>query len=565
VDRISAKDTNILERIVVKICIFRIAFLGILLLPLGLVPLWEELPQNIFIHLSPYHYAALITAGFFVTIVYLLSWPGIRNIVRFLRLQMATDFILSLLLVFISGGIKSGFVFAMLGLTYLYGSTLGYRTGSIFGLASSLVLLIFATVQYLFPGLWGNPSYAVDDLLFIFSLQLLALGLILYLLRVGSGQGQEEKLIQDLHFKERALRQAQILKSMVFDWMESGLLVLNENGTISAINRQAAVWAGAGDPSLAVGRPLKDFFPALARLWEKHRSTPSDRLEAYERNGEVLFGLRITPLSDQGGLIIFSDITPVRKLETRVRSMEKLAAVGELAAGLAHEIKNPLAGIKASLQLITKGDLDEGTALRLNRVILRDIDRLDGLLKDFLTFARPSTASPQPLSLDGVIRECLSFLLAQYPKVEISISPALEERSWSWDKHQFMQVVINLLLNAFQAVQHQDNGIVEIDHFAVQGEECLIIRDNGAGVDPESVSRIFDPFFTTKETGTGLGLSIAQRLAGQNKSWIELAGAKGGGTEARIHFLAHQETQAARNKGPELQEATSLEAGQIVP
>ena len=543
--RITPEDTKILERIVIRICIFRIAFLGLLLLPLAFVPFWEELPRNIFVHLTPFLYATGLAAGFFVTIVYLLSWPGIRNFVRFLRLQMATDFFLCLLLVFISGGIKSGFVFALLGLTFLYGYTLGYPTGTFFAVSSSAALLAIGVVQHLFPWFWNVPAYEPSDLLFTYSLQLLTLGLILFLLRLGNGQGQEEKLIQDLHFKERALRQAQILKSMVFDWMESGLLVLDENGTISAINRQAAIWARVSDPSLAVGSPLKNFFPALARLWEQHRSTPSDRLEAYERNGEVLFGLRITPLPDQGGLIIFSDITPVRKLENRVRNMEKLAAVGELAAGLAHEIKNPLAGIKASLQLTAKGNLDEGTAQRLNRVILRDIDRLDGLLKDFLAFARPSTASPQPLSLDAVIRECLSLVLAQFPRVTVSISPAIETTSWSWDKHQFMQVVINLTLNAFQAVQHLDQGAVEFDYFAAGEEECLIIRDNGPGVAPEAVSRIFDPFFTTKEAGTGLGLSIAQRLAGKNHSWIELVAGRKGGTEARIHFLAHQESAAA--------------------
>jgi two-component system, NtrC family, sensor histidine kinase PilS len=538
--RISSEDTRLLERIVLKICIFRIAFLGILLLPLTIGRLWEDLPRNVYIHLTPFHYASLIAAGFFVTIVYLLFWPKVRNIVRFLRLQMTTDLALSLLLIFISGGSKSGFVLVLLGLTYLYGSTLGQRTAAVFAVCTALALFSLSTIQYLFPWLWGMPYYQVQDLLYTFSLQLLALGLILFLLRRGGGLDHEEQLIRDLHFKERALRQAQTLKSLVFDWMESGLLVVDENGVISAINRQAAMWAGASDPSLAVGRPLQEFFPALAALWRQQGSRPSDRLEAYERDGEVLFGLRITPLPDQGGLIIFSDITPVRKLENRVRSMEKLAAVGELAAGLAHEIKNPLAGIKASLQLITKGGLDEGTAFRLNRVILRDIDRLDGLLKNFLVFARPSTASPQPLALDAVIRECLSLLIPQCPNVPVTVSPELANKSWFWDKNQFMQVVINLTLNALQAVQHQEDGSVEIDYTASTDEECLVIRDNGPGVDPKAARRIFDPFYTTKESGTGLGLSIAQRLAAQNKSWVELTAGRKGGTEAKIHFIPNQ-------------------------
>jgi two-component system, NtrC family, sensor histidine kinase PilS len=538
--RISSEDTRLLERIVLKICIFRIAFLGILLLPLPIGRLWEDLPRNVYIHLTPFQYASLIAAGFFVTIVYLLFWPKVRNIVRFLRLQMTTDLVLGLLLIFISGGSKSGFVLVLLGLTYLYGSTLGQRTAAVFAVCTALALFSLSTIQYLFPWLWGMPSYQVQDLLYIFSLQLLALGLILFLLRRGGGLDYEEQLIRDLHFKERALRQAQALKSMVFDWMESGLLVVDEKGVISAINRQASMWAGLADPSLAVGRPLQEFYPAIAGLWRQHGTSPTDRLEAYERDGEVLFGLRITPLPDQGGLIIFSDITPVRRLENRVRSMEKLAAVGELAAGLAHEIKNPLAGIKASLQLITKGGLDEGTAFRLNRVILRDIDRLDGLLKNFLVFARPSAASPQPLALDAVIRECLSLLIPQCPNVPVTVSPELANKSWFWDKNQFMQVVINLTLNALQAVQHQEDGSVEIDYTASSDEECLVIRDNGPGVDPKAARRIFDPFYTTKESGTGLGLSIAQRLAAQNKSWVELTGGRKGGTEAKIHFIPNQ-------------------------
>ncbi|MFP4072025.1 MAG: two-component system sensor histidine kinase NtrB [Desulfovibrionales bacterium] len=531
------EEAKILERIVARICVVRLVALGLLIIPLTLTWIWEDRPQGILIYLDPQEYAALIVTGFALTIIYLLAWSRIRQIMFFLKLQLVTDYLISTGLIALSGGLKSGFVFVLLGLTYLYARTLGFVTGVWFAALAALFLAGCGMVQFLYPGLWGYEPFPGSDLLFTFFLQVFALGLILILTRMSRGQGKEEKLIQDLHSKERALRQAQILKSLVFDWMESGLLVVDEHGMVSAINRQAGIWAGTEDAGEVVGRPLKEYFPAITSLWQEHKSVPSDRLEIYEREGKVLYGLRITPLPDKGALIIFSDITPVRKLENRLRNMEKLAAVGELAAGLAHEMKNPLAGIKASLQLIAQGDLEEIQATRLNRVILRDIDRLDSLLKNFLVFARPSMATPESLDLGEAMEECLSILKPRFPEVTVQVTPKLDETTWSWDKNQFIQVTLNLLLNSFEVLENRAFPHIEIELQKSEHEQCLIIRDNGPGIEPDKAGRIFDPFFTTKESGTGLGLSIAQRLAGQNSSWVELAAAKGGGTEARIHYI----------------------------
>lgn len=336
----------------------------------------------------------------------------------------------------------------------------------------------------------------------------------------------------------QALIDSSSLKQLVFDWMESGLIVLDQAGNISAINRQACSWAGIDDPAeCTTKQPLSRVFPALAALISAEGTPLGERLEVFEPARNMLFGLRITPLPDRRGrLVIFSNITPFRKLESRIRQMERLAAVGQMAAGLAHEMKNPLAGIKAALQLLTKDDLTEEVATRLGNVILRDIDRLDGLLKNFLLFARPSVPAVVEINLHEGVEECLATLRVQYSEVAIEIDSALKGIVWLWDMNHFIQVVRNLLLNALQAASSSENPAVRVLFRTGRNEELLAIRDNGPGLPMERADRLFDPFYTTKPSGTGLGLPIAQRLAEQNASWIELLPLKSGGTEAVLHY-----------------------------
>ena len=202
--------------------------------------------------------------------------------------------------------------------------------------------------------------------------------------------------------------------------------------------------------------------------------------------------------------------------------MEKLASVGELAAGLAHEMKNPLTGIKTSLQLLLQKNLEREYADRLTQVILRDIDRLDNLLKDFLVFARPRQRNSERVKLKEVVEECVHMLQNQYSHVDILVDESLDQASWEWDRNQLHQVILNLLLNALQAVQNKADSKVMIFWEQKDNEERLVIKDNGPGISPDHKQKIFDPFFTTKKEGTGLGLAVAQRLAGLNGSFIDL-------------------------------------------
>jgi signal transduction histidine kinase len=229
----------------------------------------------------------------------------------------------------------------------------------------------------------------------------------------------------------------------------------------------------------------------------------------------------MTRLPDnQGWMILFSDITEIQMLERQVKEMEKLATVGELAAGLAHEMKNPLAGIKTSLQLLLSDDLEKDYAERLSRVILRDIDRLDFLLKDFLVFARPHPPTPEPLNLAAEIEDVLLPLRLQHPHVSMRVE--VSDDPWMFDRDQFHQVLINLVVNALQAMEGSGDPEIVISDFRENGERFLSVSDNGPGLAREVSNRCFDPFVTTKPVGSGLGLAIARRLAGRNGTFIDL-------------------------------------------
>lgn len=231
----------------------------------------------------------------------------------------------------------------------------------------------------------------------------------------------------------------------------------------------------------------------------------------------------------------------VRQLEhdamaERVSRVERLAEIGQLAASLAHEIKNPLAGISGAIQVI-RGDLKAADPHR--RVlddVLRQIDRLDRTVKDLLTFARPQAPRFKPCRLKDTIDRVIG-LLRQEPALKglVVDHPNPIAETLAVDEHQIEQLLMNLLLNAAQA-SAAAGARVQL-RSAVDGEEVVIaIRDQGQGMDEETRRRAFEPFFTTKARGTGLGLSICQRIVSAHGGAMRLESEPGRGTLVEVRL-----------------------------
>ena len=204
-------------------------------------------------------------------------------------------------------------------------------------------------------------------------------------------------------------------------------------------------------------------------------------------------------------------------MESHVKRVEKMAAIGEMAAGLAHEIKNPLASLRGSIQLLNDCMKYDADIEKLIKIILRETDRLNLLVNDFLLFAKPPIGKLEKIDLNKVISEIIELFKknSNLFSKKISIIKNIEQNIFiEFDLGHLHQIIWNLLLNAAEAVQNnQSGGLIEINIFTAKSKQIAIqVKDNGCGIPEDLIKSIFDPFFTTKQNGTGLGLSIVHRI-----------------------------------------------------
>jgi len=235
-----------------------------------------------------------------------------------------------------------------------------------------------------------------------------------------------------------------------------------------------------------------------------------------------------------GWIVSFQDVTEYRRMEEEIARNDKLAAVGKLAAGMAHEIRNPLASMSGSIQLL-KNELDlEPVNKQLMEIVIRETDRLNALITDFLIFARPGNIQVELVDITLLIKETLNILKNDplcHDKIHFEQNLA-DGIFCNVDPAQIRQLIWNLLKNGLQAITQGGTLKIEgteINTEQVKGNKGILIRisDNGGGVEKEAMENIFDPFFTTKEMGSGLGLTTAFRIVENHHGRIWCQSEKG--------------------------------------
>ena len=225
----------------------------------------------------------------------------------------------------------------------------------------------------------------------------------------------------------------------------------------------------------------------------------------------------------------------LQAMGARVQRVEKMAAVGEMGAGLAHEIKNPLASITGAIQLLREEMPYDAGRDKLMRIILREADRLSALVGNFLLFARPPSGKRKPILLDRAIPETISlFEQDKRCRDRIEIRQTGQKGIWvAMDPDHFRQVLWNLMLNAVESIE--GNGSIDIRVASDKSRQVSIqISDNGCGIPKDDLNYIFDPFFTSKPDGTGLGLSIVHTILESHEGWLEVESQRGQGTTFTI-------------------------------
>ncbi len=227
----------------------------------------------------------------------------------------------------------------------------------------------------------------------------------------------------------------------------------------------------------------------------------------------------------------------LRVMENHVKRVETMASVGEMAAGLAHEIKNPLASLTGSIQLLKEDIRYDPDHDRLMQIILREADRLSSLANNFLMYARPPAGKVEPIELEKVLVETAELFEKDASNDgRITTTKKIQSNIWiSMDPVHLRQILWNLLLNASEAIDGE--GVIDIEMYAQKSKRaCIKITDNGCGMSQDELKTIFDPFFTTKPNGTGLGLSIVHRILEAYDLWLNVESEENKGTTFTLQF-----------------------------
>ena len=218
-------------------------------------------------------------------------------------------------------------------------------------------------------------------------------------------------------------------------------------------------------------------------------------------------------------------------MEERVERMEKMAYLGEMAAGMTHEIKNPLASLAGSIQILRKDIPYDPEHDKLMQIVLRETDRLNTLVNNFLLFAKPPTGKIERVDLENALAETIKlFEKNQDTSHRVSITSDFSPNIWiEMDPVHLRQVMWNIILNAAEAIEGE--GLIKVKTYPLKHNyACIEVNDTGCGMTKRLIQSIFDPFFTTKSSGTGLGLSIVHRILESYNSWLEVESEVGKGT-----------------------------------
>lgn len=452
--------------------------------------------------------------------------------------QLFGDLLYFSLLVYFTGGVSSAFS-AIFSLQIISGAVVIGSRGAFAATAGAIVL--FVTVSLLkLQGLPQSPE-TWARLILISSVLLLVGSLVAWL--TSSREGLAEKLQRT----QDDLRDLNQLHSTILAHIPSGILYLDESSRIRFINP-------AGERILGRECLNRDLIGTTYEVLLGRDQRFESKMKLPQ--GERMIGHYRTSLPEGGSVVVFQDVTDIRDLEKRMSLNEKLAGIGQLAAGIAHEIRNPLASLSGSIQLLQSELKLDAESQRLFHIVLRETDRLDHLANNFLTYAKPSDLNLQRVEIKKILDD-VSNLLKHSPDFQdrgVSLKFDIAENLWCvCDARQLKQILWNLMLNAVQA--SSKSGWIQVKATETSGARVrFVVEDSGEGMDEEIQKKIFDPFFTTKAQGSGLGLALVYQMVANHGGNIGVESVKGKGS--RFWFELYRD-------GPLSQPRSSQVAGMV--
>ena len=472
-----------------------------------------------------YYLLGLYTFAFITNHLYLYSLHRTRSIsVTHTWTQMFVDFaVVALTVVFTSGPI-SFFSFVFVVVVLEVGVLLGMRQAVAF--ATLAALLMFQQSLLVLPdeqlallnefSVWYNFAVQV---------------MMLYLTAFISG-----------YWNTRLNRMREFQRD-ILDNLNAGFLITDTAGFVRMYNHSAASILGMEDENL-LNRSVVDVMPTaddvespiITALRSGHDYSSYEFMMRHPEGRDILIGLTTNHVHNNEGrttgvITSFSDLTEMDKMRNELRKQDRMAVVGELAAGLAHEIRNPVAVIRGAIDELSSSGDSPDLRTRLESMALRESDHLNDIVQGFLNFSRDPSPTLEPVEISKVIAEVVGLVEREYsdqPGLKIEMGSVFDSDRVLGHSSQLKQVFVNICHNAMEAMG--DNGTLSIQQ-KQQEDGPLEIRfeDTGPGIEPDRVDKIFEPFFTMKDTGVGMGLAVCMRIITAHNGTIRATNRSGGG------------------------------------
>ena len=529
--------------------------------------IWLQFKEVLAFQSVLYPIYTIIVITCLLTILYANLFRWVKNAELFAYFQIFVDILLITATVYVTGGMESILSFLYF-LSIISTSILLNRRGGFYAASASSIaygVLVNLDFYKILPAGYkliipSGIGYDRGDILATVVLNIIGFFTVAFL--TGYLAERTIKVEKELEEQKIDFKKLEAINKYIVENINSGILTINSSERITSFNRAAEKVMGYKLDEI-YNKPIDMVFPDLMKA--KHYSIIPDETSASyfriektfkRKDGKELFlGFAASPMKEGGYIIIFQDLTRIKEIEEQLRRVDRLRALGELAAGMAHEVRNPLTSISGSVQVLKKSLMLDGESQHLMNTVIREAERLNALITDFLLFAKPATKMTK-IDLRDIINETVNIFKNSPESGNIDIQLKIEDGLIvEGDSRQLKQVFWNLFINAGNAML--DGGVLRIDsRLKTQdhslGSEVLglksdsvevTVSDTGMGIPPEDIERIFDPFFTTRDAGTGLGLAVVHRIIENHNGKIVVKSKKGEGASFKFTLPVAKESK----------------------
>jgi two-component system sensor histidine kinase PilS (NtrC family) len=495
----------------------------------------------------PFYYVAAFIAGVYIyTICSALILKFIRRFSTFAYTQILIDVLLITILIYYSGGSQSIFTILYF-FPIIAGSFILLRRGALAPAAASTIAFgIILVLEYtgyhpaFFEEFWYRPLEDMRSVMNLFSIH----GLTFFITAILSSLLSERLRRAEKALLSTTLKydQLAVLYKKIFDDIPSGIITVINQKNIISCNPAAEKITGFNAEEIN-GMDINKAFPGVKLNTDMSFRSEVEIIRKDRKKipiGYSFAKLNMPGTEDKYEVITLQDLSETKKMEMQILQAEKMATIGEMAAGIAHELRNPLAAISGAAEVLdASGDINPHNQGLMN-IITRECSRLQSTISDFLSFSKPMEPEKEFIRLLPLVKEMIQILqhTQDWPEKCKSVLDIPEKMDCWADPQQIHRVFLNILHNSCVALRNMEGEIrviaKEVEDDTGLEKTVLTIIDTGRGIPNLIIDKIYEPFFTTSENGTGLGLSIVKQIINAHEGTIRITSSENKGTTTEI-------------------------------